>query len=414
VLDAPGLLDDFYMNVLDWGSSNLMAVGLSGDLYVWNGGTAAVAKITGYPDGVNICAVKWAGRGQHLAVATSAGVVDVWDVPARKVVRSYSNHVGKVNALAWADQSLASAGRDFTIHIRDARTKGESYATLLGHKHEVCGLAWSPEHSYLASGGNDNRVCVWDAAMTRPVPASLRATSMSPDGVAQSTPLWRFADFNAAAKALAWSPSERHLLAAGGGTHDRRIRFYAADTGELRGAVDTGAQVTQLIWSHDGSELASSHGFSQNSLVVWRYPSMSRIATLTGHNARVLYMAMAPDGQVIVTGAGDETLRFWSAFQPPAREDGSRPPPSSSPLAAGALDERLITSDALLVPDTPADAPEAAHDVTATPGRRGRNRLLPAGITAASNAHAAGFGVGSPGTAGGGGASSPWADLGVR
>lgn len=29
---------------------------------------------------------------------------------------------------------------------------------------------------------------------------------------------------------------------------------------------------------------------------------------------RVLYLAMSPDGQTIVTGAGDETLRFWSAF----------------------------------------------------------------------------------------------------
>lgn len=29
---------------------------------------------------------------------------------------------------------------------------------------------------------------------------------------------------------------------------------------------------------------------------------------------RVLYLAMSPDGQSIVTGAGDETLRFWNVF----------------------------------------------------------------------------------------------------
>lgn len=33
----------------------------------------------------------------------------------------------------------------------------------------------------------------------------------------------------------------------------------------------------------------------------------------------MLYLAMSPDGETIVTGAGDETLRFWSAF--PKRED---------------------------------------------------------------------------------------------
>ena len=29
---------------------------------------------------------------------------------------------------------------------------------------------------------------------------------------------------------------------------------------------------------------------------------------------RVLYLAMSPDGETIVTGAGDETLRFWNVF----------------------------------------------------------------------------------------------------
>ena len=42
---------------------------------------------------------------------------------------------------------------------------------------------------------------------------------------------------------------------------------------------------------------------------------MQQIASLSGHTFRVLYLALSPDGQTIVTGAGDETLRFWSVFQ---------------------------------------------------------------------------------------------------
>ena len=38
------------------------------------------------------------------------------------------------------------------------------------------------------------------------------------------------------------------------------------------------------------------------------------MAKLTGHHYRVLYLAMSPDGESIVTGAGDETLRFWNVF----------------------------------------------------------------------------------------------------
>lgn len=45
---------------------------------------------------------------------------------------------------------------------------------------------------------------------------------------------------------------------------------------------------------------------------------MTPIATLTGHTFRVLYLALSPDGQTIVTGAGDETLRFWNVFSKPS------------------------------------------------------------------------------------------------
>ena len=41
---------------------------------------------------------------------------------------------------------------------------------------------------------------------------------------------------------------------------------------------------------------------------------MAKLATLTGHTMRVIYLALSPDGQSIVTGAGDETLRFWHVF----------------------------------------------------------------------------------------------------
>jgi WD40 repeat protein len=53
----------------------------------------------------------------------------------------------------------------------------------------------------------------------------------------------------------------------------------------------------------------------------------SQITTLTGHTYRVLYLAMSPDGQTIVTGAGDETLRFWNVF--PDSKAGGQP---GSPL----------------------------------------------------------------------------------
>ena len=54
---------------------------------------------------------------------------------------------------------------------------------------------------------------------------------------------------------------------------------------------------------------------------------MERIAVLTGHTFRVLYLAVSPDGRTIVTGAGDETLRFWNVF-PDAEETEEEAPTS--------------------------------------------------------------------------------------
>ena len=68
------------------------------------------------------------------------------------------------------------------------------------------------------------------------------------------------------------------------------------------------------MFSKNNNEMVSTHGYSLNQIIVWKYPSLRKVTTLTGHTYRVLYLAMSPDGQTIVTGAGDETLRFWSVF----------------------------------------------------------------------------------------------------
>ena len=60
-----------------------------------------------------------------------------------------------------------------------------------------------------------------------------------------------------------------------------------------------------LSWSKNVNEIVSTHGYSQNQIIVWKHPTMTKLATLTGHTLRVLYLAVSPDGQTIVTGAGE-------------------------------------------------------------------------------------------------------------
>jgi cell division cycle protein 20 (cofactor of APC complex) len=137
-------------------------------------------------------------------------------------------------------------------------------------------------------------------------------------------------DHQAAVKALAWSPHERNLLASGGGTADRCIKFWNAASGALVNSVDTGSQVCALQWSPYEKELLSSHGYAENQLCLWKYPTMARVKELRGHTSRVLHMALSPEGAMVCTGAADETLRFWNVFAP----EGKRKHESASAGAA--------------------------------------------------------------------------------
>ena len=45
VLDAPTLQDDFYLNLVDWFSQNVFAVGLGSCVYLWNAATSRVTQL---------------------------------------------------------------------------------------------------------------------------------------------------------------------------------------------------------------------------------------------------------------------------------------------------------------------------------------------------------------------------------
>ncbi|CAK8680926.1 unnamed protein product [Clavelina lepadiformis] len=70
----------------------------------------------------------------------------------------------------------------------------------------------------------------------------------------------------------------------------RCIRFWNTLTQQPLQCVDTGSQVCNLAWSKHASELVSTHGYSQNQILLWKYPSLCQVAKLTGHSYRVLYL----------------------------------------------------------------------------------------------------------------------------
>ncbi|GMH19121.1 hypothetical protein Nepgr_020962 [Nepenthes gracilis] len=304
-LDAPDLLDDFYLNLMDWGISNILAIALGRTVYLWDASSGSTSELVMVDDENGpVTSVELGSDGKHIAVGLNNSEVQLWDSTAIRQLRtSKGGHRTRVGSLACNNHIL----------IVEEWTVGSS--TMTGHNQEVCGLKWSASGQQLASGGNDNLLHIWDR-------------SMASSNLATTQWLHRLEDHTTAVKALAWRPFQGNLLASGGGGGDRCIKFWNTHTGACLNSVDTGSQVCALLWSKNERELLSSHGFTQNQLILWKYPSMMKMAELTGHTSRVHFMAQSPDGCTVASAAGDKTLKFWNVFGTP---EAAKPAPKTNP-----------------------------------------------------------------------------------
>lgn len=309
VLHAPKLEDDFYLNLLDFSSEDILAVGIGSCVDLWSARAGRAARLCNLGETTKISSVRWTKGHFHrssdlLAVGTSDGKVQIWDVVASRKLHTLAGHSRRTCALAWADDSsLFTGAQDRHILRWDLRqaVSGNGLLSnpaqrLRSHTEEVCALSWSQEWQQLASGGNEGKVLLWSGRTPFP--------ELDLGGHA------------AAVKALAWSPCNRGVLASGGGTADKSIRLWNTLTGTQGTRVETESQVCNLAWSPAGDgELLSTHGYSTNQLALWRYQSgggLSQIHSLKWHKSRVLYLTVSSDGQTVVTGDGNETLCFWN------------------------------------------------------------------------------------------------------
>lgn len=240
-----------------------------------------------------------------------------------------SNEIFNVNGISSSYIESTSAESNGLISV------------LKAHTQEICGLKWSFDEKMLASGGNDNKVYVWEplynprrysgnntfntSYSSSPNSSSIhlhtgvsinRTSSLSsPNSSSYSfsndnsslsplpqsvnniisnlqtsnyhtEPICSFEDHTAAVKAVAWSPHSHELLASGGGTTDRHIRFWNTNTGTPLHKIDTGSQVCCLMWSKTVNEIVSTQGYSLNQVILWKYPTMQKIANLSGHTMR--------------------------------------------------------------------------------------------------------------------------------
>jgi cell division cycle protein 20 (cofactor of APC complex) len=94
-------VDDYYLNLLSWSSSNVLAVALANNVYLWNAATNEVSELLQLEQGDCVTSVSWAPGGSHLCVGTDSAAVQLWDASRMALVRSMRGHTARVGSLAW-------------------------------------------------------------------------------------------------------------------------------------------------------------------------------------------------------------------------------------------------------------------------------------------------------------------------
>ena len=166
------------------------------------------------------------------------------------------------------------------------------HATLEGHTRPVTALALTPDGSLLASASADQTVRLWR------LPAG--------------EPLRTLENHTGYVLSLAISPDGR-LLASG--SADKTVRLWQLPEGDLLQILSGHpGEVTHLAISagrdEDSDRLFLASG-SERSIHIWDLPSGSLLSVLKGDTSGLAGLCILPDGQTLIGGDQDKTVRLW-------------------------------------------------------------------------------------------------------
>ena len=356
---------------------NLIATGSSDKTVgVWDAHTyQAIPALQGHIDGV--CSVAFSPDGKVIASGARVtggghpGEIRFWDAHTGQALANIAANGGAVTGLAYMhDGTLVSVGEDCAVKFWDRTTLKRTIAPS-GVAKVLC-AAFSPDGKWIAAGGSDNVIKIWNRAEGR-LERTLKGHTLAvtclaftADGALVSgsadgtTRLWNpttgqslgatAAIYKGGVTCLALSPDGK-LIASGG--EDKEVKIYDSHNGTwMRRLAGYQGTIVSVAFSPDSKTIAVT---SQDGITNLSNSDTGSFVARTEASPGVRAVRYSADGKSLQTAGVGSFVRVWDAGTGElldklrlAGMDAAEcfgASPDGKTLAVGTSDGRLILCD---------------------------------------------------------------------
>lgn len=191
----------------------------------------------------------WSPDSKHIAVSNRADQVYLLDLRVAAQLRlgaSYTSHSAEVTQMAWSQEGdslwLATGGSPGKLTVLPAPSlNADGAVSLLAHQYYCIAVAADPTGRYIASGGGDCLVTLWDPKHL----CCVRSFGFATQGVAAL-------GFNHTGNLLAWGTGSMSHNTGG----EKNLTIVGANTGQLYLQDPTPAPVQLVKWHPTRNVLA--------------------------------------------------------------------------------------------------------------------------------------------------------------
>lgn len=224
-----------------------------------------------------------------LISGSKDGSIKLWSLPDGKLLKTFSNYGGWINALAVTPDGMllvSAAGKTISIW---SLPEAELLKTINGHTDNIETLFITSDGKMLASGSWDNTIKLWSL----------------PDGA-----LLKTLEGHSDRVTLLKTTLDDKLLISG--SWDSTIRLWSLPDGNLSKTIKAHSSIVFGIQVSPDDKILASFGGLENTIKLWSLPKGNIIKVIRGHSDHVDQLFISPDGKLLVSGSPDNTIKLWS------------------------------------------------------------------------------------------------------